>query len=326
MSTLRITVSIVNWNTREELRECLQALRLLPEGTARIAVVDNASSDGSAAMVAAEFPEVRLHALAENLGFAGGNNVALRGVDTEFALILNPDVRVTPDSVARLLAFLDHTPEATAVSPLLAGEDGVPQTHLYRRFPTLPQVLLFWTVLGPVARQSGSLRRRWFEHDLRSTEPVEVEQLPGAAILLRTEALRETGGWDPDYFIWFEDVDWCYRVRQAGGRLYVLPAARVAHHGGASFRLWGLETRVLQFYRAYARFACKHRLERLVRWSMPVLGADLAVKDVALRAAGFLRLPGVPRGASLAPARRAMKEVVRLHRAGKPVRFTDSGT
>lgn len=322
----RTTVSIVNWNGVEDLRACLLALRSATGGGTRIAVIDNASSDGSAEMVTREFPDVELHALSENLGFAGGNNLVLRTLSSDYVLILNPDVEVAPDSLHRLLDFLDRTPAAAAASPILIGRDDRPQTHLYRRFPSVAQLVLFWTVLGVIAKRIPTLRRRFFEHDLRGEDPISADQLPGAAMLIRGSALEAVGEWDPAYFIWFEDVDWCYRARSAGYDLYVLPDARFRHEGGSSFRSWNLERRLFQFYRAFFRFLCKHRLTRLRAFALPVLLTDLQLKGLILRfgaAAGFVTAEDATAPRS---TRRAIKDVVRRCDRGEVVVFADAGS
>ena len=317
----RIIVSIVNWNTREALERCLRALGRETGAELDVVVVDNASTDGSAAMVAARFPAVRLITNEHNEGFAAANNRVLGQGEPDAFLVLNPDVEVRPGVLPALARFLEATPDAAAVAPLLVGADGAPHTHLYRRFPSAAQIVLSWTLLGLLTQRVGWLRRRIAEHDLRGTRPVRVDQIPGAAMLIRPAALHAIGPMDPGYFIWFEDVDWCYRARLAGRALYVLPAETMAHEGGASFRRWTTQTRVFQFHRAFFRFLCKHRLEGLLRLAQPVLTVDLLLKEWILRlrrAAGGAAADDVR---TLAPTRRAIRDVVQRHRAGELVDF-----
>ena len=299
----RVLVTIVNWNTRDDLRACLEALGPGPTDEAAVVVVDNDSSDGSAAMVETAFPWVHLIRAPANLGFAGAVNVASDEAETEYVLILNPDMRMTRDDIARLRRYLERAPNVAAVSPLLIGHDGRPQTFMYARFPTLAQVALFWTVLSPLARRIPPLRRRVFEHDLRTDEPVSVDQLPGAAMMMSRTALEVVGPLDAGYFIWWEDVDWCYRARQRGLSLHVLPDVRCSHAGGASFAAWNFETRVFQFYRAFYRFLAKHGHHALARRARPVLLADLFVKAGLIRALRLLRLRERAEGQSLRDAR-----------------------
>ncbi|HSJ30542.1 MAG TPA: glycosyltransferase, partial [Longimicrobiales bacterium] len=289
-----------------------------------VVVVDNDSSDGSADMVAQSFPGVRLIRAGRNLGFAGGNNLALRNSSADFVLVLNPDVEVNAAALDALMTFLDHDAPAAA-APLLMGDDGQAQPHMYRRFPTFAQVLLFWTVIGPLTRRIGPLRRAIFEHDLRGDRSVQVDQLPGAALMMNAAALRTVGPMDDGYFVWWEDVDWCYRARRAGVPLTVLPAARCRHAGGASFAGWNTETRVFQFYRAFYRFLACHRLTRLAHRVTPVIRADLALKDGLLRARKVLGRPHGNGAASLADTREVVRRMARDVEHGAVPYFRSAG-
>lgn len=314
-----VRIVVISYETVDDLRRCLRALRP-SRPDIEVVVVDNASADGSAAMARAEFPHVQVIASPVNLGFAGGINRGLEGSAADYVLVLNPDVELRPEALRALLDFMEDSPEAAAVSPLLVGGDGEPQEHLYRRFPSLPQVLLFWTVLAVVAGRIEWLRKRFMEHRIGGVGPVPVDQLPGAAILMRAGALQAVGLWDPGYFIWWEDVDWCYRARKAERKLFVLPGVRARHGGGASFRSWTVRTRVLQFYRAFYRFLCKHHLHRLRRMVTPVLLIDLRVKAAILAIRRWLGFPHPEAVGSLAPVRRAIREaVVRCDKGELPV-------
>lgn len=270
---------IVNYQTRAELRRALRTLTAERSADLEVVVVDNGSTDGSAAMVRQEFPQAQLMASPVNLGFAGGVNLGLAGQSADYALVLNPDVDLSLGTLGQMVAFMQATPSAAAVSPLLVGPDGAIQEHLYRRFPTVPQVALFWTALGGLSRRIRCARHRWMEHAVKGSGPVAVDQCPGAAILIRWSDLSEVGAWDPGYFIWWEDVDWCYRARLAGRELFVLPGLRALHRGGASFHSWGTERQMVQFHRAFFRFLIKHELDRLLLWSRRILGADLMLKE-----------------------------------------------
>lgn len=302
----RVLVTIVNWNTCEDLRTCLETLGPGATEEAAVVVVDNDSSDSSASMVEAAFPWVHLIRAPANLGFAGAVNLASENAVSEYVLILNPDMRVTRADIERMRRYMERAPDVAAVSPLLVGHDGRPQTHMYARFPTLAQIALFWTVLSPLARRIPPLKRRLFEHDLRSGSPVSVDQLPGAAMMMSRAALEAVGPFDAGYFIWWEDVDWCYRARERGLSLHVLTDVRCAHAGGASFVAWNFETRVFQFYRAFYRFLAKHELYTLARRARPVLLADLFVKAGLIRMLRLVRLRGREEGQSLRDARHVL--------------------
>ncbi|HUG39947.1 MAG TPA: glycosyltransferase [Longimicrobiales bacterium] len=312
----RLTVVVVSYETRDALGRCLEACeRELPD--ARVIVVDNASSDGSPALVREAFPAVELVALPENAGFATGVNAGVARAQSDYVLVLNPDVAPEAEATARLVALLEERPGAAGAAPLLVGHDGRPQAHLYRRFPSVPQLTLFWTPLRPLAARLPALRHRWLHHDLRGDRPLPVDQLPGGAMLLRRSALRDVGPLDPDYFIWWEDVDWAYRARGRGLALFVDPGARFRHEGGTSFRAWPAGRRATQFYAAFFRFLCKHRLRRLLAVAAPLVRADLALKDAALTAGRLLGSRAAREAGSLGPARRAVRQMVDRCRAGE---------
>lgn len=314
-----LAVAIVSYETRQALDRCLTALRTaLPPG-ADVVVVDNASSDGSAEMVAREHGWARLLALEENRGFAAGVNAALAASDAPLVLVLNPDVEVNREGIDRLLAAADRDPAPAGVAPLLVGADGRPQTGLYRRAPTRAQIVLFWTLLALLARRVPTLRRRWLEHDLRSGGILPVDQLPGGAMLLSRAAIERVGTLDEGYFMWFEDVDWSCRARQAGHELLVDTHARFRHEGGASFRGWGLDRRLFQFYRAGLRFLAKHA-SPCVR----ALAVALIPRDFALRSA---LLVAARRGSLLhaRESRAAIRRVAREIGAGRVPDFTGPG-
>lgn len=317
---MKLLVSIVNWNTRDALGRCLRSLEPELAGLdAEVVVVDNASTDGSAGMVRREFPDVRLIARDHNAGFAAANNQAMADTDADFVLILNPDIEVESGAVRALVDGLLEDPGVAAVSPVLLDDRGEAQTALYRRFPDRWQILLFWTAIGPLLKRSRRLRRRFLEHDLSGPGPIAVDQLPGAALLIRADALADVGLMDPDYFIWFEDVDWCYRARRRGWRLHVLTAARMRHRGGASFAAWSTQKRVYQFYRAFFRFLCKYRREPLIGLARPLLAVDLRVR-AALLTLYRLAAPG-SEPVRLDATRRGITEVVEHYRRGRLVAF-----
>lgn len=325
MSTLAI--SIVNWNTRDHLIRCLEALETACSGVdTEIVVVDNASADGSAEAVRHRFPDVRLYALEENIGFAAANNLAIESSRGDSVLLLNPDIYLSREALEGMLRFLEGHSEAGAVGAALTGHDGEIQASFFRRVPGGMQVLLFYTTLELITQRIPWLRRRYLEPDLRGEEPVVVDQLPGACCLVRRDVIDQVGMLDPDYFIWFEDVDWCYRMRQAGYTLYALPALKALHAGGASFENWSVDRRIWQFFRSYVRFLCKFRMDALLRWSYRVLSVDLAFKEILVRARPFV-LPSARRPiysvTILRALRRELQQIIRSYRRGQLVRFTD---
>jgi len=228
----RISVAIVNWNTRDYLRTCLQSLRdCAPEGC-EIIVVDNASTDHSAEMVARESSHVRLIRNEGNPGYAAANNQAIRASDSEYIMLLNPDAWPVKGCLQRLAAFLDENPRAGATAPRLLNPDGSLQQSV-RSFPA-PVPLLFDALgLARIFPRSGFLaayRMTWWDHsDLR-----EVDQPMASALMLRRRALDEVGLFDEQFPLYFNDVDLCLRLKRAGWKIFFLPDAVCVHHVAAS--------------------------------------------------------------------------------------------
>ncbi len=265
---MRLSVCIVNWNTRDFLRECLAALlRFPPSGnTVEIIVVDNASADGSADMVAAEFPAVVLIASAANLGYAEGNNLALQRATGDALLLLNPDVVVHPESLTRAAEFAASHPDLGAFGGRLVGTDGKTQPSL-RSFPDPGPVL--WEYLGlsrlfPKSRVFGAYRMTWFDYE----SVIEADQPMGSFLWISRAAYEAVGGLDPQFPIFFNEVDWCRRAkRQHGYSIWYTPDVVVTHYGGGSTRQVKASM-VRESHRSFLRFYDKHypHLAPPVKW------------------------------------------------------------
>lgn len=231
----RVSIIILSWNVRDLLRACLRSLPL-DDPAVEIIVVDAASADGTPAMVAAEFPPARyprltLIASSENLGFSRGNNLGLRAARGRYLFVLNPDTELAGDALAQMLSHLDAHPEVGVLGPGLVYADGTPQPTR-RRFPTLATAFFESTWLQPWAPRG--LLDRYYARDLPAGQPVEVDWVVGAALLVRREAYTQVGGLDEGFFMYSEELDWCRRCQAAGWRVVQFPAARVVHHEGRS--------------------------------------------------------------------------------------------
>jgi GT2 family glycosyltransferase len=227
-----LSVVIVNYNTREPLRDCLSSLR--PEVSAiehEILVVDNASADGSVAMLADEFPRVTVLVNPVNAGFGRANNRALRQARGRDVLILNPDTLVKPGAVATLLAALHALPGAAGVGPRIVRPDGRLDLACRRRFPS-PGVaaarLLGVSRLFPRSRRFAAYNMTYQAED----EPGEMDAGTAAAMCFSREALAAIDFFDEAFFMYGEDLDLCYRLKERGGRIYYVPSALVIHLKG----------------------------------------------------------------------------------------------
>jgi N-acetylglucosaminyl-diphospho-decaprenol L-rhamnosyltransferase len=229
-TTPDVSVIIVSYNTRELLRECIESI-LCEQGDGlgvEVIVVDNASADGSAAMVAERFPQVRLIANPDNRGFGAACNQGLEVARGRYALILNADIRAQPGALQRLVEFMDAHPDAAICGGQLRYPDGRIQPSCAREL-TLWWVFCEQSLLAKLFPRTRLFGGYWRTHwDFSAT--IETEQVMGACMMLRRPFPR----FDEDYFLYCEDTDLCYRVRQAGGRIYYVHDAVFVHHLGAS--------------------------------------------------------------------------------------------
>ena len=255
-----LAIVILNYNTRDLLRGCLRSLENAQGVEFTTGVVDNQSRDGSAEMVRNEFPRVNLIVSPRNGGFAYGNNLALREIlnraDAPRAvLLLNPDTVVPPDGLRGLLDFLDAHPDAGAVGPKLMLSNGKLDLACRRAFPT-PQVS-FYRLVGlskmfPKSRRFGQYNLTYLDEN----ETAQVDSVVGACMLVRTEALRQVGLLDEDFFMYGEDLDLALRIQRAGWKIYYYPQVEVLHYKRESSRY---STRAqIEFDRAMEIFYRKH--------------------------------------------------------------------
>jgi N-acetylglucosaminyl-diphospho-decaprenol L-rhamnosyltransferase len=231
-----LSVVVLSWNTQDYLRVCLNAVR---KGKGALDVeticIDNASSDGSADMVAAEFPEVRLFRNAENVGYARGVNQGIREARGSRLCLLGSDTEVFPDALPRLVAFLDAHPEVGAVAPRLVNFEDDETQRACMRFPRLRTALWWDTFLQAWFPKRFELARyQYLDFDHRTSR--EVDQPPGTCLVLRRETVDRLGPMDEKLWLFFNDVDWSMRLRTLGLKSWYLADARVRHRQGGSTR------------------------------------------------------------------------------------------
>jgi N-acetylglucosaminyl-diphospho-decaprenol L-rhamnosyltransferase len=279
---LDLLIVIVNYNTRDLLRDCLASIYdskadRLNRFSYQVCVVDNCSQDNSAAMVRQEFPQTHLIASSINGGYAYANNLGLtafgfaqdasdegrcpepeEGASSlvpRYALLLNPDTLLPPSALQDMLDFMEAHPEAGAAGPRLVREDGSLDLACRRGFPT-PRAF-FYRMLGlsklfPKSRRFGRYNLTYLD----PAELTEVDSVVGAFMLVRDEAIRQVGLLDESFFMYGEDLDWAYRIRKAGWKIYYNPQVTVLHIKGASTK-HSRKARY-EFYRAMNIFYRKH--------------------------------------------------------------------
>ena len=224
-----LSISVLSWNTADLLENCLRSVYRDPDSRGwEVLVVDNASSDGSADMVATQFPQATLIRSAENLGFSGGNNLALKRARGRHLLLLNSDTVVETGALGALVDYLDSEPAAGAVGPQLIHPDGRLQMSCGRS-PSLAAEIVHKLLLHRLFPffKFG----RWHHRESR-----DVGWVTGACLMVRREAADETGLLDDHMFMCFEDLDWCLRLRRRGWKVVYRPSSRVVHLDGQSIR------------------------------------------------------------------------------------------
>jgi len=231
---LDVSIVIVSYNTVGLLRDCLQSIEasVAPFSHETI-VVDNQSRDGSADMVEREFPSVRLIRAERNLGFAGGNNAAFRGARGRLVYCLNPDTVSHPGSLATLIRVMDADPSIGYLGPKLLNHDGSHQWSAYR-FHTVLSSFVSWSMLGLDRRFPQSRHCQTLHYQHGHDTAFDADWLTGAAILTRRIVIDQVGGYDETYFLYAEEIEWCWRMHRAGWRGRYEPSAVVTHIRAAS--------------------------------------------------------------------------------------------
>jgi len=283
---LDLSIIIVNYNTRDLLRDCLNSI-FDSQGklTFEVHVVDNASTDGSVDMVRTKFPQARLVSSRVNGGFARANNLGLHQVGFEddgspqpgaprYALLLNPDTVLSPRTLVDMVTFMDNHPEAGAAGPKLVLPDGRLDLACRRAFPT-PTVSFFRMVglskLFPRNRLFGRYNMTFSDPD----QLIEVDSVVGAFMMVRREAIAQAGLLDETYFMYGEDLDWAFQIKASGWKIYYNPAVTVTHVKRAASR-HSPKARV-EFYRAMDIFYRKFYAQSTPFWmhSLVVIGINL---------------------------------------------------
>ncbi len=280
-----LSIIVVSWNSREDLAVCLPSISSAAAAhTFEVIVVDNASTDGSLDYVQSVMPESICRSNASNRGFAAANNQGIALSHGRYFLLLNPDTFLHRAACDSLVQFMDLHPGVSACGPALLNADGSPQ-RTGVRFPSLWNLCveaLFVDRLFPHTRLFGRHRELYADPGV----PRAVDFVQGSCLLVRGETADRVGVLDESFFMYFEETDWCKRMKQAGGEVWYVPAAQVVHFGGGTFAHYD-EKRLVAYHRSLLHFFHKH----CPSWQGPVLRCILAVRSlVRLAVWGLLSL------------------------------------
>lgn len=251
-----LSIIIVSWKVKEKLQANLSALfNSQGDFSYEVFVVDNNSQDGTVEMVKTEFPQVKLIANTENLGFARANNQAIKQCASDYILLLNPDMLVNPDTLSKSLAWAKNNQQATVSSFRLVNEKGETIKHV-RRFPSLFDQLM---VILKIPHFLPLVLNRYLYSNFNYDSESRVDSVRGAFFLINKKVWREISGHelpllDERYFIWFEEVDFCKQVYQNGGEVWYSPAATCLDYVGASFGQVKINTKQKYFEESMIKY------------------------------------------------------------------------
>lgn len=261
---MTLSIVIVNWRSKDHLRGCLRSVQATAADLEpQVIVVDGASFDGCGEMLASEFPEVIFIQSQENIGFGRCNNLGFSKVASGAVLFLNPDTELKSACLQTMLAELERRPDAGILCPRILNPDGSLQTTCVRALPTpLNRAIdsTFFRRLLPNSRLWGIGRA------FRAVEPIEVEAVSGAFMLMRSEVFARLNGFCPDYFMYGEDMDLCARVEKLGLQIVFVPGAEIIHYGGVSSSQQDSEFPTENMRLGWELYMLRHHGRRVAVW------------------------------------------------------------
>lgn len=272
---IRLSIVIVNHNAKDYLRQCLTSLYGFQSSLSfEIIVVDNKSHDGSCAMIRQDHPQVHLIENRENVGFARGNNIGIKESQGEYILLLNSDTKVVDNAIDKLVAFLDSRPDVAVVTSRLVYRNMTDQ-GVARMFPT-PMNALFGrrSLLTRLFPNNKYSKRYMISRRNQSEEPFEVDWVSGACLMVRKKVIEDVGLLDERFFMYWEDADLCFRIKQKKWKIYCIPEAIVIHFEGKSSQKQKNSRMIIEFNKNVYRYYRKHHIKHVfgLRNLVAVLG------------------------------------------------------
>lgn len=262
-SSENLSIIIVNWNAKEFILHCLENLNsIIKNNLLEVIIVDNRSIDGSGEEIKKLFPNFKLIENKTNLGFAKAVNQGLRLSESKYVLLLNPDTLIREEALIKLKTFMDNHPDVGIAGAQLINEDGSKQNSI-ANFPSLVTELLNKRLLRWLLPERFPGKERQYH------EPIEVDSVIGACMMVRREAIEQVGLMDEDYFLFFEETDLCYRMKRAGWKIYHVPQAQIIHFQGKSAEKEKERAKV-EYYRSRYIFFKKNR--GISQWLILLIG------------------------------------------------------
>ena len=282
-----LSISIVSWNTRDLLLNCIKSIcESVEEFALEIIVVDNASNDGSAEAVRKAYPDVLLVENKMNRGFAAANNQALRLARGGHVLLLNPDTVVLPNALQKMWKCLEEHPEAGVVGCKLLNPDMTVWPSVIKNHPSPIALLFHYSPLWRRLLPGPAERLRFGTRDWKNEGVLEVVSVVGACMMVRREVIETVGELNEKYFLYNEEGEWCYRIRKRGWKIYLTPEAQIIHYcQGSASQVPEMANR--EFAKGMFRFSrdnCGRVRTGLVKW---LLISEFLVKLSVIRAVGL---------------------------------------
>jgi GT2 family glycosyltransferase len=254
---MKLSIITVSWNVREDLVRCLQSTEEnRPCCDFEIIVIDNASTDGTVERIKKDFSEVTVIANSENRGFAAANNQGVKLAQGQYLLFLNPDTILHPQSLDIMINFMDSNTDVCVCGPKLLNINGKTQQSV-RRFPTFSGVLHRHTAFKFLG-VFKSAYKKWLMKDFHYDIQKDVDQVIGAALLTRKSVIEQVGDMDESFFMYYEEVDLCYRIKNANWRIVYLPTTVITHLGGSSANQIPVDKHIMAMT-SLVKFFRKHR-------------------------------------------------------------------
>jgi GT2 family glycosyltransferase len=306
-----VSIVIVNWNTRDILRDCLASIAAQTHARHEVIVIDNASHDGSAEMVRAEYPSMRLIANVVNRGFASANNQGLAMARGRHVLLLNPDTVVLDGAIDRMLAWLAGHPDVGCVGCQVLEGPGIVQQTCFAD-PTPLNLAIVEVGLHRLGARIALFGRPFYRDWDRTTQR-EVDVVSGMFMLVPRIVLETVGPLDPDFFVYAEEADWCRRIRAAGWRCVFAPEAQIIHLDGGSKSTVQIQSRMyIQMQKSHLIYAAKHH-GRVGYWAVK----GLFIGSALLRRAIFWPLRLMRRDPTTAARARLAAAALAFHVLGR---------
>ena len=251
-NNIKSSIIIINWNTKQLLLNCLESIyKTAGDVPFELFVVDNASTDDSVKAVLETYPRATVIVNTSNLGFARANNIAIKRMRGEYAVLLNSDTVLTKTALDSLIEFMEQHPQAGMCGPQLLNADGTNQNSI-GTFPSLWTEFVSKSLVRFVSPKTFEKISR--KYPLNFDEPTPVDFIVGACMVVRKSAIDKVGMLDEDYFFLYEETDWCYRMHRAGWLVYHVPDAKIYHLGSQSMKEVSLRSRVESWQSRYIFF------------------------------------------------------------------------